>query len=279
LGTRPDNFSKAPESRRIASGDGWTVSEVICAAGPGDLPFEERHASVGVAIVLGGTFQYRCPAGRELMTPGSFLLGNAGDSFICGHEHGTGDRCVSFSYTPDFFERLSFDAGGRGGFHVPRLPPIRPLAPLVARVSALLERGPASLWEEAAIQVAARAIQVERGVQSRRTDAAASSLARVTRVIRMLEQGEGINEELRGLARIARLSPYHFLRTFQELTGTTPHQYLLRIRLRRAALRLKTEETKISDIALDIGFGDISNFNRTFRSEFGMSPRVYRSAR
>jgi AraC-like DNA-binding protein len=56
----------------------------------------------------------------------------------------------------------------------------------------------------------------------------------------------------------------------------TPHQYLLRARLRRAAVRLVSEEKKIAEIAFDSGFGDLSNFNRAFRNEFGMTPRMYR---
>ncbi len=78
------------------------------------------------------------------------------------------------------------------------------------------------------------------------------------------------------MAEHARLSPYHFLRCFADLTGATPRQYLLRTRLRRAAMRLKKESTRIIDIALDCGFGDVSNFNRVFRAEFGLSPRSYR---
>jgi AraC-like DNA-binding protein len=50
----------------------------------------------------------------------------------------------------------------------------------------------------------------------------------------------------------------------------------MRARLRRAALRLSSGKGKIVDIALDCGFGDVSNFNRAFRAEFGMSPRAYR---
>src|SRR5204862_456286 len=72
------------------------------------------------------------------------------------------------------------------------------------------------------------------------------------------------------------LSPYHFLRTFERLTGVTPHQYVLRARLRAAATRLATEAGRVIDVALDSGFGDISNFNRAFRTEFGASPRAYR---
>jgi len=78
------------------------------------------------------------------------------------------------------------------------------------------------------------------------------------------------------LAREAALSPFHFLRTFERLTGVTPHQYILRARLREAALRLAAEPAKILDIALDCGFADLSNFNRAFRAEFGVNPRAYR---
>jgi AraC-like DNA-binding protein len=78
------------------------------------------------------------------------------------------------------------------------------------------------------------------------------------------------------LASVSGLSPYHFLRTFEAVTGVTPHQYILRTRLREAAIRVATDRNKILDVALDTGFGDVSNFNRAFKGEFGMSPRVYR---
>jgi AraC-like DNA-binding protein len=43
-------------------------------------------------------------------------------------------------------------------------------------------------------------------------------------------------------------------------------------------MRLRIEPAKVLDIALDCGFGDVSNFNRAFRAEFGVSPRAWRSA-
>jgi transcriptional regulator GlxA family with amidase domain len=101
-------------------------------------------------------------------------------------------------------------------------------------------------------------------------------LARVTAAVRRIERDPDDALSLRSLAREARLSPYHFLRTFERLTGVTPHQYVLRVRLRRAATALATEPAKVLDVALDSGFGDLSNFNRAFRAEFGVSPRVYR---
>jgi AraC-like DNA-binding protein len=88
--------------------------------------------------------------------------------------------------------------------------------------------------------------------------------------------GEG--HTVAGLARLAAMSPYHFLRTFKIVTGTTPHQWLLRARLRAAAQRLAAGGERITDIALEVGFEDLSNFVRSFRAEFGLSPRAYRAA-
>ena len=78
-----------------------------------------------------------------------------------------------------------------------------------------------------------------------------------------------------GLAREARVSPYHFLRTFERVVGATPHQYLMRSRLRQAAARLLSEDARIIDVVFDAGFGDVSNFNRAFKAAFGASPRAF----
>ena len=80
------------------------------------------------------------------------------------------------------------------------------------------------------------------------------------------------------LAGMAKLSPYHFLRSFKAVTGVTPHQWLLRARLRDAAGKLAATRTPVTNIALDVGFEDLSNFTRSFHAEFGASPRRYRLA-
>lgn len=130
--------------------------------------------------------------------------------------------------------------------------------------------------EELSVFVAGAVAQLERGAAPQRSAAEPSSLARVSRVVRMIENQPDAAGDLSALARIARLSPFHFLRMFQGLTGTTPHQYLLRTRLRSAAVRLRAEPARILDIALDCGFQDASHFVRAFRAEFGVSPRAWR---
>jgi AraC family transcriptional regulator len=269
-------------SRTIARGKGWSVDDVLCTSGPQDRTFEERHSQYSLAIVLAGTFQYRSTAGQALMTPGSLLLGNAGECFECGHQHATGDRCLAFHFHPEYFERLAVDAEVRRperGFRRNRLHPVPQLSAPIARAHSALsaDRDSSTLWEELAMELATQALQIEDG-ESITRDLPVGATARVTRVLRRMEHDGMSSLTLTDLAKEARLSPYHFLRTFEVLTGVTPHQYLLRTRLREAALRLTTESAKVLDVAFDCGFGDISNFNRTFRREFGVSPRQWRRA-
>jgi len=278
--------------RWLAAGDGWKVGDVLCTSGPGDRPFEERHETVAVVLVTAGTFQYRSAAGRELMTPGSLMLGNAGQAFECGHEHGRGDRCLSFHYDPDYFEDLAADAAGgarsriarasrtasgiREFFHPLRLPPLRPMSSVVARALAGLAGSVCVSWEELSLQMAARALRLASGLAPGSAAVSPAATARVTRAVRRIERDPGYGVSLRELAREARLSPYHFLRIFRHLTGVTPHQYVRRLRLRAAATQLAMGPGRIADVAFDSGFGDVSNFNHAFRTEFGTSPRVYR---
>lgn len=264
--------------RVIARGRGWTVADVVCTCGPSDRPYEERHAGYSIAIVLAGSFQYRSMEGHALMTPGSLMLGNQGQCFECGHEHREGDRCVSFWYAAEQFERLVADCGQRvpAHFPVPRLPPLRALAPLVA-AAALGVAGTAEIsWEEFAVRLAAHTIRLATGVPADRRGLPRNAEARVSGAVRTIDDDPHERLTLETLASKSGLSPYHFLRTFERLTGVTPHQYVLRARLRKAALRLADGAERITDVAFDCGFGDISNFNRAFRGEFGVSPRAFR---
>ena len=266
--------------RELARGDGWRVEDVICTSGPADRPFEEQHSWVSIALVLAGTFQYRSPAGRDLMTPGCVLLGSASQYFECDHEHATGDRCIAFRYTPEYFERVAADSGAAGGraFRLGRLPPLRELSPHVAQACAGLRGSSETFWEEIGLRLASRVARLAHEGLPRRNEPTPGrdALARATRAVRTIDRDPGARVTLGALARDAGLSPYHFLRTFQRATGVTPHQYVLRARLRTAARRLAADPAKVIDIAFDSGFGDVSNFNRSFRAEFGVSPRAYR---
>ncbi|NCC08319.1 MAG: AraC family transcriptional regulator [Clostridia bacterium] len=77
------------------------------------------------------------------------------------------------------------------------------------------------------------------------------------------------------LARAALFSPWHSYRLFKLYTSLTPAQYIRRLRLSMSALRLKNEDCRVLDAALDLGFGSVDGYQRAFYKEFGCNPREY----
>jgi len=78
------------------------------------------------------------------------------------------------------------------------------------------------------------------------------------------------------LANAAGYSPWHCTRIFNELTGKTPFEYIRALRLSRAAIKLRDEDVKIIDVALDFVFDSHEGFTRAFSKQFGMTPNYYR---
>jgi AraC family transcriptional regulator len=261
-------------SRILAKGDGWSVSDVVCTAGPSDRPFEEQHTTTAVAVVVEGSFQYRGRRGSELMSAGSLLVNDYGESFECAHHYGTGDRCVSFQFTPDFLER----AGVRGKFPVHRIPPMREVAPWIVDAQLALRSPDEVAFEELASGLLDYVCDALGGANAKRRSPSAADERRITHVLRDIEASLGEELSLARLASLAKMSEFHFLRVFKQASGVTPHQYIVRARLRQAALRLRSDSAPVIEVALDSGFRDLSNFNHAFRSEFGASPTRYRGA-
>ncbi|GAB7525529.1 helix-turn-helix transcriptional regulator [Paraburkholderia sp. 2C] len=286
-------------ARPLAAGDGWSVMDMLCTFGPHDHPFGERHDGVCIAAVVAGSFGYRSAQARALLAPGALLVGNDGECFECGHRYGAGDRCVSFHYRPGYFESLAADAGvvsgisvsartsGRGTprFACASIAPLRATAPLVARACAGISTAVSLAWDELAIELAVAALQAagagqRKHAHERRAHAPAAAWSRVAQAVRLIDSTPDAPHTLHTLAQACGLSDFHFLRTFERIAGVTPYQYVLRARLRHAALQLADSDgtrERIVDIAFGCGFNDLSNFNHAFRAEFGMSPRVWRT--
>ena len=269
--------------RALAAGDGWSVNEVVCHAGPHDRPFEERHEGFSVSAVVEGsfTYRYRSDAGRELLYPGALLLGNHGLCFECGHEHGVGDRCVSLNVREDQFGEIAAAQAStsRFRFSAPSLSPSPKTLPVIAYLEALSCAPSPLRRDELALGLIERIIAALAGDRRNAAAPVGREMGRVVEAIRLVESDAGGPLELKEMAASAGMSKYHFLRVFRRLTGVTPHQYLISARLRRAALALASSRRPVIAIALDSGFGDLSTFNKTFRATFGLTPTQYRASR
>jgi AraC family transcriptional regulator len=278
--TRAPRLADAgPDKRSLAAGDGWSVHEVVCRAGPSDRPFEERHEGFSVSAVVEGAFTYRSDAGQGLLYPGALLLGNNGWCFECGHSHGIGDRCISLNVREDLFGEIAAVAAStsRFVFSAPSLPPSPKALPVVALMEALSLRTPALRREELVLGLIERVVAAMADQKPIAAAPAAREARRVVEAIRRVESDAARPVRLHDLAASAGMSKYHFLRVFRRLTGVTPYQYLLSARMRRAALELASSRRPVLAIALDSGFGDLSTFNHRFRAAFSATPTQYRA--
>jgi AraC-like DNA-binding protein len=205
------------------------------------------------------------------------LLGNEGACFECGHEHGTGDRCLAFHFEPAHLEAIAAAIPGaqQTEFVVPRLPPLPTLMPLIAAAEAACDDR--AELEELALRLAGAVAMAIGDVHPGGHPPSRRDERRVTDALRRITDQAHEQVTLTDLAREAAMSPYHFLRTFREVVGMTPYQYVLRTRLHRAAVLLRRSSAPISTIAFDAGFNDLSTFNRRFRRLMGSSPRAYRA--
>ncbi len=104
----------------------------------------------------------------------------------------------------------------------------------------------------------------------------AELLRRLLRARDYIDANPAARPTLAELAREARLSRYHFLRTFVEVFGETPGNYVARMRIARSAELLTRTHKPMTDIAAEAGFASQSAFARSFRRWRGISPLAYR---
>lgn len=215
------------------------------------------------------------------MTPGALLLGNANACFECGHEHSSGDRCLSFQFSPAILEDVLADvpAARRMEFTAPNLPARPELAALFADAGAAREDGEANELEEVGLRLVGATATLLAGSPGKLAKISQRDEKRVAEAIHLIETRGDEHLSLSTLAGQTATSPFHFVRSFKAIVGMTPYQFLLKTRLHRAAVRLRTTEEAVSKIAFDTGFNDLSTFNRRFRKAMGLAPSAYRTTR
>lgn len=252
-----------------------SVIDNRCEMGPADEPFVERHDGFSVSYVRKGSFGYRARGASSELVAGSLLVGHPGDEYMCTHDHVHGDECLSFFLAPEAVETI---CGRAEVWRTGGVPPLSELMVLGELAQSAAEGRSDAGLDEVGLLFAARFVDLVSGRQRGRPEAAARDRRRAVEAALWIDASSHEPIDLESAAAEAGLSPFHFLRLFSSVLGVTPHQYLIRSRLRRAARLLADDARSITDVAFDVGFGDLSNFVRTFHRAAGVSPRTFRQA-
>lgn len=247
-----------------------SVIEYRCTAAASDPAYSEMHQRSSISYVCAGSFGCQVGRAKHELIPGAVLVGRAGDDYTCTHEHRHGgDVCLSIQ----FAERLAPTKLVSGS-----LPPAAPMMVLGELMQAAA-RGASDLSvDEAALLFAARFAELHGTPQPRAARVTAADRRRALAAAEWIEQHACEPIALANAAHQAGLTAFHFLRLFSRVLGVSPHQYLVRTRLRLAARMLALPGASVTHTAYAVGFGDLSNFIRTFTRAAGVSPRAFRSA-
>jgi AraC-like DNA-binding protein len=239
------------------------------------VPFTEQHKGFSISYVRKGSFGYQRHDQAFELVAGSILVGRAGAEYRCTHDHHAGgDECLSFDLAPAVVEWIG---GGSELWQIGCVPPLPELMVAGELAQTAAEgRGDISL-EEAGWLFITRCVDAVAGRRRKPPRLHPRDRRRAVEAALWLDENAHEPLNLDRVARATGLSQFHFLRLFAQVLGVTPHQYLVRARLRRAAHLLADDDRPITDVALDVGFADLSNFVRTFHRAAGVSPRAFRA--
>ncbi len=267
-------------ARTLLQRSSISVTDYRCSAGPGDEPFLEVHESYSIAYVRRGSFGYRTRGESFELVAGSLLVGRPGDEYLCTHEHhACGDECLSFHFTRDYLDALDpTDKRSPADWRSRGIPPLPELMVLGELAQNSAEGASNVALDEVGASLAGRLLAVSANRRRKSPGTGARDRSRAVKAALWLDEHSHQAVTLEDAASDLELSPFHFLRLFARVLGVTPHQYLVRSRLKRAARLLSGDDRSITDIAIDVGFNDLSNFVRTFHRAAGVSPRAFRNA-
>lgn len=251
------------------------VVDYRCEARMHDRPFTEVHQGFSIAYVRRGSFGYQHRGRRFELIPGSLLVGRPEDEYVCTHEHVCGDACLSIHLAPAVVEAI----GARDTvWRVGAAPPLAELVVIGELLGSAARGGTDVALEETALLLASRFVALASGRARAPLRPQPLDRRRAVEAASWIDAHAHEPVDLERVAREVGLSPFHFLRLFGAVLGVTPHQYLVRCRLRRAAELLAEGSSSITDVALEVGFADVSNFVRTFGRAAALSPARFRQA-
>ena len=281
--------SVAQNARRVLFESlGISVVDFQCHAHVAADGAEEPNPTHSIVLVRRGVFRRTQQRETVLADPNHVLLFNAAEPYRYAHPLPGGDACTILTVETD----RALELVGR---HAPvdAEHPERPFrrghglsSPRTVWLHweflNLIARGAGRLaLEDALAELANEAVACVYGapVPSRRASPSTQRRRRdlVETVKLMISERLERPPSLTELADVLDCSPYHLSHTFHATAGLSLRRYLRRLRARVAAERLAAGASRLTPLALDLGYADHSHFTNSFRREWGVSPSTFRS--
>ena len=250
----------------------YQVFQEGCVADPLRPKAENQYGNPGIGFMLSGWCDYQSQGGRVTAVPGTVIFANSCEHYGVHHHNCPGIHRLVVYYSPAFLEAIAA-AGGLDKVQFPAvgLPPGKSAIKVFKQMRAMVAG--TAVAEDAACALAQEALSAG---GKHIGEISGSDRRRIMSVVRYVQDFYADTCSIDTLAAISGFSRYHFMRLFKAVTGQSPNQYVLNIRLRAAASRIIESKAQISDIALNVGFNDVSHFNFHFRGLFDCTPREMR---
>ncbi|HEX8140426.1 MAG TPA: AraC family transcriptional regulator [Pyrinomonadaceae bacterium] len=248
------------------------------ACEPHSDPPEECSPCYSINFIERGSYTLQVGRRRWQMSPGTLFITWPGMLYRCEHgEEFPSDVSLLVMYTDAFASELAEAVRLKPGrlAHVAALD--NRLAYLYQRLKRLSTgEGEAMTAETLAGELFASVAGREEGAPRRlhKSHQLAWYVERVEAARALMETEYQASHSLASLARRAGMSPFHFARIFQELAGTPPHRYLVKVRLAQAAERLR-DGAGVTQTCFSTGFTNLSHFIRLFRRTYGLTPSQF----
>lgn len=275
---------------------------VALTDGPSEFS-REMQGTLSIKCVFGGEEVYKVKGEQFRITPQRFLVLNCGRRYTSRVEKGKHPESLCLFFHPRFVEGalqslvepedhlldMPFDDFGQ---------PIRFVEQLYAADSMIFPRllhlrsrmlnrkevGISQEWlNQEFHQLLGLLMGSHRDIARRMRTLNVMRPATRLELYRRLELARAFIQEnytrrilLSDIASAAFLSSYYLLRMFRQVYQETPHQYMTKLRIERAAYLLAHTDSSVTDICLDLGFDSPNTFSLLFRRYQGVSPRGYR---
>jgi AraC family transcriptional regulator len=267
----------------------------------GPMRVDSFTGPFSVKSVISGSAVWETGRGRHEVTPGRYLILNHGTTYSLSVAPGAPVETFCLFFRRGFVEealrsvthgeRALLDLPDSSGesfelletLHDANAGPLYRLMSAMHRTlnqDGLRDLALSGAMHEAAMAVIGRSAEMARLTGQLPSAKAATRRELVRRLHRARDYMDGNLDRplmLRSIAREACLSSFHFHRSFRAVFHETPHTYVTRRRLDRAAVLLQRTDRAVIDVALEVGFENAAHFSRVFKRRFGSSPRGYRS--